>query len=45
MQNGIIIKGIHWQYNTTITHEGCRDMVLDADDGNIIGVIENYDVV
>ena len=38
-------KGIHWQYNTTITHGGCEDIVLETDSGDAVGAIEDYDAV
>ena len=37
--------GIHSQYNTIITHGGCRDIVLDAGSGDANKAIEDYGVV
>ena len=45
MRYGIIIKDIHWQYNTTTTHEGCGNIVLDISIGDAIRAIEDYGVV
>ena len=46
LQHGIIVnEGIHWQYHTTITHGGCRNVVLDVNIGDGIKAIVNYGVV
>ena len=38
---GIIRYSNHWQYQTTITHGGCKDAVLVAGNGNTLEAIEN----
>ena len=45
MRNGVIRYGIHWQYDATITHGSCRDVVLDNGINNAIKAIEDYVVV
>ena len=45
MQHGMDIIGIHWQYNTAITHGGCRNIVMDAGSDDANKAIEDYGVV
>ena len=41
----MVINGIHWRYDATITHGGCGNVALDAGNGDTIKAIENYGVV
>ena len=45
LQYGVVNISIHWQCNATVTHGGCRDIVLDAGIGDGIKAIENCGIV